>query len=272
MKEYPRYSVLMSVYAKERAEWLREAIDSMLHQTVPPSEIVLVEDGPLTEALYNVISEYTKNSLFKIIVLKENVGLGLALQEGIKHCSNNLIARMDTDDISTPDRCEKEIQKFIEDPSLDIVGCWENEFWNTTEKKFSCHIVPEKHKDIIEFMHYRCALLHPTVIFKKDAVLRAGNYQDRKLFEDYDLFVRMLQTKSKAYNLQEPLYFLRVNPTLFKRRGGFKYALTVLKFKYQLWRNGFFSFSNFILSGIGHCCVCLIPNWLRIIFYKSFLR
>lgn len=263
----------MSVYLKERPEWFKEAINSILNQTVPPSEIVLVEDGPLTDELYEIITHHVQNPIFKIVVLEKNVGLGLALQEGVKHCSNELIARMDTDDISAPNRCEKELKKIMENPDLDIVGCWENEFWgDSINETFSCHKVPENHDEIKKFMRYRCAILHPTVMFKKSSVLRAGNYQHRKLFEDYDLFVRMLQTKSKAYNLQEPLYFLRVNPSLFKRRGGFEYALTVFKFKYQLWRNGFFSFSNFIFSGLGHCCICLIPNWLRIIFYKKFLR
>lgn len=263
----------MSVYFKERPEWLQEAINSVLNQTVPPSEIVLVEDGPLTEVLYNVIAQYKQNPIFTIIPLEKNVGLGLALREGIMQCKNELIARMDTDDISEPNRCEKELQKLIEDRSLDIVGCWENEFWgNSTIDVFSCHKVPENHDEIKKFMQRRCALLHPTVIFKKTAVLKAGNYQHRPLFEDYDLFVRMLQTGSKCYNIQEGLYFLRVNPNLFKRRGGFKYGLTQLKFKYEMYRSGFSSFLDFFISGLGHFCVCLMPNKGRSLFYKTILR
>ena len=263
----------MSVYFKERPEWFQEAINSVLNQTVPPSEIVLVEDGPLTEELYNVIAKYTQDPIFKIIPLEKNVGLGLALREGILQCQNELIARMDTDDISEPNRCEKELQKFIDDSSLDIVGCWENEFWgNSIIEVFSCHKVPEHHDEIKKFMQRRCALLHPTVIFKKTAVLKAGNYQHRPLFEDYDLFVRMLQTGSKCYNLQESLYSLRVNPNLFKRRGGFKYGLTQLKFKYEMYRSGFSSFLDFFISGLGHFCVCIMPNKGRSLFYKTILR
>lgn len=262
----------MSVYYKEQPSWLQCAIDSILGQTVSPSEVVLVVDGPLTDGLNNVVSKFERNPIFKIVRLEKNMGLGLALQEGIKHCSNEFIARMDTDDVSLPNRCEKELNKFMEDTSLDVVGCWENEFWNSSEKIFSCHKVPETHDEILKYMHSRCGILHPTVIYKKSAVLKAGNYKHRPLFEDYDLFVRMLQTGSKVYNIQEPLYSLRVNPKLFKRRGGFCYANTVIKFKYKMWRTGFFSLKDFLFSGLGHYLVCLTPNWLRIAFYKVFLR
>ena len=272
--DYPMYSVLLSVYHKENPEWFRTALESILNQTVQPSEIVLVEDGPLNEQLDDVVANYQQRTPFlKVVALPENRGLGLALQEGINHCSNELIARMDTDDIAVPERCEKQLKKFVEDPELDIVGCWENEFWgDSINKSFSCHKVPETNEEIKKFMRRRCALLHPTVIFKKSAVLRAGNYQHRLLFEDYDLFARMVQTGSKCYNVQEGLYYLRVNPMLFKRRGGFNYGITQLKFKFEMFRSGYSSFLDFIISGLGHFFVCIMPNKGRALFYKVVLR
>lgn len=272
--EFPQYSVLLSVYKKEKPEWLKAALESVLAQTVPPSEIVLVKDGPLTPELDSVIDQIrSQQGCLKTVSLPENRGLGLALQEGLNHCKSELVARMDTDDLALPNRCEKQLAKFIEDPSLDIVGCWENEFWgDSIDKPFSCHKVPETHEEIFKFMHRRCALLHPTVIFKKNAVLKAGNYRHHPLFEDYDLFVRMMQTGAKAYNIQEGLYYLRVNPMLFKRRGGRKYAKTLLKCKFDMWRSGFYSFTDFIISGLGHYFVSLMPNRMRIAFYKVFLR
>lgn len=263
----------MSVYYKENPDWLRTAFKSIETQTVPPSEIILVEDGPLTVELDSVVNDLKKNKCVKIVSLPENKGLGLALREGIHHCNNELIARMDSDDVSLPNRCEKQLNVIVARPELDVVGCWENEFWgDSLDKIFSCHKVPELHDDIVKFMHRRCGLLHPTVFFKKNAVLRAGNYQHRPLFEDYDLFVRMLQTGSRAYNIQESLYFLRVNPNLYKRRGGYRYANTLLKFKYEMWRKKFYTTSDFIVSGLGHYCVCLVPNKIRMMFYKAFLR
>ena len=144
MTKYPEYSVLISVYYKEQPEWFQDAIESILNQTVPPSEIVLVEDGPLTDELYKIVDKYAQNPIFKIVPLEKNVGLGLALREGLKQCKNDLIARMDTDDIAVPNRCEKQLKKFIEDSNLDIVGCWENEFWgNSINDAFSCQPNPE---------------------------------------------------------------------------------------------------------------------------------
>ena len=115
-----KYSVLMSLYEKERPEYLRLALDSMIRQTVKPDEIVLVEDGPLTPELYSVVEEY--KDFLTIVVNEKNLGLGLALNEALKVCRNDLVARMDTDDISKPDRCEKQLRRFEEKPELAIVA------------------------------------------------------------------------------------------------------------------------------------------------------
>ncbi len=274
VSEMPKYSVLMSVYYKDRPEWLVVALNSILAQTVSPDEIVLIKDGPLSDELDLVVENFVKanSEILKVFCNKENLGLGLTLRDGILKCRNELIARMDADDVSDPLRIETQMKKIIEDPSLDIVGCWENEFYESTEKSFSIHKVPEEHDKVYEFMHYRCGILHPTVIFKKSAVLKAGNYRSLYLCEDYDLFVRMLMTGAKCYNVPKALYHLRVNPNFFYRRGGFKYAKTIFVFKYGLWRKGFFSFKNFFISGFGHALVCLFPNHTRKLFYKYWLR
>ena len=272
--KYPPYSFLMSVYCKEQPKYLEESFDCIFSQTVLPNEVVLIEDGPLSRDLYSVIERYKKNypDLLKTFPFEKNRGLGLSLRDGVNLCKNELIARMDSDDLCVQNRCERQLEKFLENPELDVVGCWENEFWNSKEKPFAYHKVPEFHNDILKFMRKRCGLLHPTVIFKKQAVLNAGNYRSFYLFEDYDLFVRMLLSGAKAYNIPESLYFLRVNPNLFRRRGGLKYARTLLDFKYDLWRKGFFSFGNFFIGGFGHAFVCLLPNSLRVLFYRIFLR
>lgn len=271
---YPPYSVLMSVYWKERPAYLEKSLTCIFSQSVLPNEVVLIEDGTLTDGLCAVITRYKKKypALLKTFSFKNNRGLGPSLRDGITFCKNELIARMDSDDLCASNRCELQLGKFLENPDLDIVGCWESEFWNSEEKPFACHKVPEFHSDIFNFMKKRCGLLHPTVIYKKKAVLKAGNYRSCYLFEDYDLFARMLLSGAKAYNIQKSLYSLRVNPDLFRRRGGLKYARTLLRFKFGLWRKGFFSVGNFVVGGFGHATVCLLPNPLRVLFYKVFLR
>lgn len=270
-----KYSVLMSVYKKENPIWLKESVDSMLQQTEKPSEIVIVKDGPLTQELDNVIAQYQNqlSDLFKIVPLKENVGLGPALAIGIENCQYDYIARMDSDDVSDKDRCEKLLACFERDKELEIVGCFESEFEKDINNPICIHRVPETNEEIKMFMKRRCALLHPTVIYKKDAVIKSGNYHDVRLYEDYDLFMRMvLECGCKAYNLQESLYNMRVNSDFYKRRGGVSYLKTVIRFKYAQYKKGYMLFGDFLISAGSQMVVCLMPNSIRCWFYKKFLR
>lgn len=271
---FPQYSVLMSVYTKEKPEYLKYSVQSMLDQTVPADEFVLVEDGPLSDELTSVIEDFVKNNpdLFHIVLLPKNVGLGLALARGIQECRNEFIARMDSDDYSDPRRCEKELCCFINNPDLNVVGCYEAEFQDTITNISSVHKVPEATDAINTFMHRRCAILHPTVIYRKNAVLSCGNYHNVPLFEDYDLFIRMVRNHSKCCNLQEALYFIRIGDDFFKRRGGLRYMKTAVTFKRKQYQEGYFSLLDYLASAGGQAAACLLPNRLRKAFYLTFLR
>jgi glycosyltransferase involved in cell wall biosynthesis len=232
---YNPYSVLMSVYFKEKPNNLREALDSMFCQTLPPQEIVLVEDGPLTDELYAVLDEYSaKYSILKRIVNEKNMGLGLSLQKGLAECSNELVARMDTDDISKPDRCEKQVKYFLEHNDVDVVGTNIDEFTESIDKVVSKRIVPSSHDEICKYIKKRNPFNHMSVMYKKSAVLNAGSYQDLYLYEDYYLWVRMFLKGCKFANLNECLVFARI-AEMGARRGGRKYFKSDKKlFKYML--------------------------------------
>lgn len=268
------YSVLMSVYYKENPEWLRISIESMLAQTVQTDDFVIVKDGPIGEELQKVLDYFSCRypGLFRIVTLSYNVGLGLALAEGIQHCKNSLVARMDSDDICTEDRCEKELSCFKMMPELKVVGSFEAEFIDSIDNVKAIHNVPEQHEEIVQFMKKRCALLHPTVMYRKEAILEIGNYHSVKLYEDYDLFARLVFKGYKTYNIQEVLYYIRINPAFYKRRGGYEYLKTVIKFKNGLRRNKYISTIDFIISAGGQAVVCLLPNKVREWFYMTFLR
>lgn len=274
-KKIPEYSVLMSVYYKENPQYLNLSIESMLNQTISPNEFVLVEDGPLTSELEKVIEKHVSNNpnLFKIIKNKENLGLGLSLKKGINAAKNEWIARMDSDDYSVPTRCEQQLQFIEKNPEYEMVGSFESEFIDTINNVVSIHKVPKKAEQIKQFMHRRCAVLHPTVMYKKSAVIRSGNYRNVPLYEDYDLFSRMvLEYNIKTYNIQKSLYYIRTSPDFYKRRGGIKYAKTALNFKASLYKNGYTSLSDFVISGFGQAFVCVLPNRLRKLFYERILR
>lgn len=275
MMQNSKYTVLMSVYYKEKPEYLSLSIESMLNQTVKPDEFIIVKDGPLTteldEVINNFVTAYPKT--FNIIVNETNLGLGPALAKGIENSKNELIARMDSDDYAVSTRCERQLEKFREDPKLGMVGSYEAEFVDDIDNVISIHRVPSENDEIERFMHRRCSVLHPTVMYKKSAVLKSGNYQSVLLYEDYDLFARMvLEYHIKSYNIPEPLYYIRTSEDFFKRRGGIKYAKTVLKFKWGQYRKGYMSLMDFCISGLGQAFVCVLPNSLRKSFYMKFLR
>ena len=232
-----KFSVLMSVYYKENPDHLRLALDSIIDQTLLPNEIILVEDGVLTDELYKVIDDYCKKySFLKIIKLKKNVGLGNALNEGLKHCSYEYVARMDTDDISLKNRFEKQISYLRENPNVDVVGGNIIEFDSDSGKIISAKIVPEKYRDILKYSKKRNPLNHMTVIFKKSSVLSAGGYKDCLYFEDYFLWVRMLKNGNQIYNIQETLVKVRSGIQLIKRRGSLSYIRYIINFQNKMLR------------------------------------
>ena len=270
-----QYSVLMSIYYKEDPVYFDQSIKSMLDQTVKPDDFVIVKDGPLTSELDAVIEKYTSMypGLFQIISLEKNEGLGAALALGIQKTKNELVARMDSDDISVPTRCEEELMVFERQPDLGVVGSYGAEFIDSLDNIIAIHKVPEYSGEIYAFMKRRCALIHPTVMYKKSMVLSIGNYHSIPLYEDYEFFARMiLDNNVKSYNIQKPLYFIRISEDFYNRRGGIKYARNVLNFKYSMLKKGYMSFGDFVISGIGQACVCIMPNRVRKIIYNSFLR
>ena len=265
--------MLFSLYYKENPFFLRCSIDSIFQQTLLPPEVILVVDGPLTEELDIVVAEcMTKYPELKIVSLPVNQGLGKALNEGLKHCSYDLVARMDTDDIAKPDRFEKQIRVFQEHPELDVVGAWIDEFEETTSNIISTRKLPEVHDDICQFAKKRNPENHPVIMFRKQAVLAAGGYQHFPFFEDYYLWIRMLQNGAKFYNIQESLLYFRFSPAMFKRRGGLKYVTTELRFQNQLRNLEFITSSEYLYNVFIRVITRMMPNTLRAILYKKALR
>lgn len=218
-----KYSVLMSVYYKENPLFLKQSLDSMIFQSVSPDEIVLICDGDLTDELNNILLDYQKKytNLFNIIRLEKNSGLGYALKLGVENCKNEYIARMDTDDISKKDRCEKELNVLEKNPQVGIVGSNIEEINNgKTELKKK---VPENHIRIKKFMKRRNPFNHSSVMYKKSEVLKAGNYKEARFIQDYFLWVDMIYNGTIGYNIQENLVSMRVDNNFYKRRSGKEY-------------------------------------------------
>ena len=268
-----KISVLISVYSKESADNLQQSLDSIFSQTMPPNEVVLVEDGPLTDALNTVIELYTRqHEELRVVKLPENVGLGAALCEGLKHCHNDIVARMDSDDISKPERFAKESTYLEQHPEIDIVGSWTDEFTNNPGIPNAIRKVPQNHEQLVAFSRRRNPMNHPTVMFRKQAVEAAGNYRDCPLFEDYDLWIRMMLNGSRFHNLQESLLYFRLSEDFYSRRGGWSYIHQEIRFQLSIHKMGYIGLTTMIHNIILRTILRMIPNYWRKKSYFLLLR
>lgn len=269
----PEYSVLISVYHQDRAEWFEAAVDSMARQSLPPHEIVIVEDGQLTDELYSAekrcIERYP--DWIRVVSLEENRGLAAAMRRGICECRCEWIARMDADDISEPTRCEEELRMAMAE-GADIVGCDCEEFIDTIQNPTAKRLFPASHDELIRFSRRRTPFCHPAIMVKKSAVLEAGNYKDVYLHEDYDLFVRIFAHGYRGCSVKKILYHVRVGRDFYYRRGGMRYVKALLTYNVQLLRSGWMKPIDFILRSCGNILVGLAPVGLRSWFYRRLLR
>ena len=268
----PSYSVLMSCYAKDRPEWLSLALESMAAQTVPPAEVVLVFDGPLTEGLVAVVDAFdaAHPGLLVRVPLERNVGLGPALNAGLARCSCDVVARMDADDFSRPARLERQLAKLAE--GYDMVGCNATEFSGDVDSPNSERVMPETHDEIVRFAKRRAPFVHPAFVVRRPAIEAVGGYRSVPYAEDFDLFIRLLKAGSRGYNLQEPLVAVRVDDDVYRRRGGLGYARDMLSFNALELREGWFSPAEFLVRSAANVGVALIPNGARDLVYKRLLR
>jgi glycosyltransferase involved in cell wall biosynthesis len=268
------FSVLMSIYAKENPRFLEECLDSIFCQTVLPNEIVMVKDGPLTAELEVVLERYDKKypSFFVFVPLEKNVGLGLALREGILHCSNELIARVDTDDINRSDRFERQLLEFEKNEKLDVCGCSMAEFEHSIDKIVCRRSVPIDDSSIKKYQKKRDDVNHPTVMYKKTAVLKAGNYQSCLLMEDSLLWVNMMINGAVFFNIDEDLYFFRIGEKMFERRGGYAYYKKYKAARKRIRKTGFISWWDYRFSLFAQFVVALLPNKVRGWVFKKILH
>lgn len=269
-----KFSVLLSVYKNEKPEYLQVALMSIVNQTLLPDEIVIVEDGILTLGLDVVIQNFKDKykNIVKLLPFKENRGLGLALHDGVLACSYEYIARMDTDDIALPKRFAKQLAYLKEHPDVAMVGSWITEFSKDAEHPDTITKLPYTYEDIVAYAKKRNPFRHMTVIYKKSAVIDSGNYRDFLWFEDYDLWVRMIQKGYKVANIPEVLVNVRADDAMFARRGGWKYWKQEVRFENKLWQNKFINIVELMQNILLRGTVRVLPRKIRKWMYMHFLR
>jgi glycosyltransferase involved in cell wall biosynthesis len=268
------FSVLMSVYQKESPIFFRQCLKSLFDQSLLPTEIVLVKDGPLPSELDNIIEEFNSRfpHIFKIISLPKNKGLGNALSIGIVECSNEIIARMDSDDICFPDRFQKQLNYILENPNISVLGCAIKEFNRIPNDLNTYRRLPRKLPEIVSFAKFRNPLNHPTVVFKKADVLAVGSYLDMPLFEDYFLWIRMLRKGFIIENLDSALLHFRMGNDMIGRRHGLFYVKCELNFIRSIKSIGFIDRKQYLISLICKLPLRVLPKVFLKVFYKLILR
>ncbi len=267
-KSMENYSILMTVYKKDDPNFAKLGIDSMLAQTHKTNDFVLVCDGELTEKLNALIDAYCVKypDLFRVVRLPQNVGLGAALRHGVPLCKNELIARMDNDDIAKPKRCEKEVQYLQDNPNCVLVGAHMNEFDNDPSVPIRVKNVPIGFDNIKKYARRRNPFNHSTVMFRKTALLEAGNYSEMRTNQDVELWIRMLNKGYRCENINEILVDFRFDQNTLERRKNWKNAKLMIDIWKQFSNNKYCSYWDYTMVKWVQIAIYLMPkkllNWV----------
>ncbi|OLY93379.1 Glycosyl transferase family 2 [Cnuella takakiae] len=272
-----QFSVLISVYKGADQSHLDMALNSLLKQKLLPSEVVIVLDGEVGVNIKEVISAFRHSAEqdfeinIKIVSLPKNQGLGIALREGLLHCSYDLVARMDADDICKPDRFAKQVAYF-ENNEIEVLGSSMEEFVSMPGDYGKFKVQPLSHPEIKRKARFLNPISHPTVMFRKAAVLESGSYMDMPLFEDYFLWVRMLVKGYKFANIRDSLLYFRVGNDMIGRRHGWSYLqkeFAFYKASLRLKNINYLQFSGLIIT---KSLLRLLPKLFMQFVYKKFAR
>ena len=266
------FSVLMTVYDKEKPYNLRKSLLTSYQQTIKPTEIILVCDGELTQELYDEIERIKSEiPILKVYQLDTNVGSGPASRFGVEKCNTDLIARMDSDDYSVETRFEKQIKAFEENPNLIMVGT------NILEKNTeftALKTVPEKTEEIREYSKFRNPFNNPSSMMKKEYILKVGNYRKFRYLEDYDLTVRLIHDNpTKDFlNIQEPLVVMQTDDSSYLRRGGLLYVKTEFFLQVDFYKRGYLTKFELCRNIFVRNIVRVMPNSIRKLIYQKKMR
>lgn len=274
MEKYPKFSVLISVYAKNDSNALDKCLESVFSQTLVPDEMVLVCDGPLTAGLDSVINKYVKKygNIFRVVRIKKNVGTGAAANIGIKACRNELILKADSDDICLPDRCRIQAEMFAKDPELAMAGGYIREFSNETGEEIAVKKVPLTHEEIMKYSRRRNPINNPSIAIKRSFAIKIGGYSRDVRCEDYDFVCRMLHSGAKAANTPEILVDYRVDKGNMSRRRDWRNTKSFVAVRWKNFLRGYCGLLDLIIPCAAQIMLFLMPEKLTEKFYGKFLR
>ena len=266
-----KFSVLLSVYYKENSFFLSQALDSIINQSILPNEIIIVKDGPLTQDLDYIVNNFIEsnsNVKIKVIQLKENLGLGRALNIGLNECKYDWVARMDSDDISKFDRFELILNELINSKHISVIGSNIDEFKGDISNVVQKRKVKLNHDDIVKDLSNKNPMNHVSVFFNKKDVLSVGSYDDVLFFEDYHLWTKMMLDNMIFKNIPESTVLVRIGDDMIGRRQGFLYAKLEFKFQKYLFQKKLITKKIFLRNVLLRVCVRILPKVILNQLYK----
>jgi len=264
----------MPVYFKDNAEYFEEALHSITtNQQLKPDEVVIVEDGPITEELNQLLTDFERaNPIIQRYRLSENQGMGKAMNYGLRQTSFDWVARMDSDDIARPERFARQVEYLKANPNVTILGSSIEEFDKTIGDKGMVRTLPENHGEIMKMMRMRNPINHMTVFYRRDIALKAGGYWDERYFEDYNLWYEMSKKGAVLHNLPDNLVDVRVGNNMIERRSGFSYFRYEKLLLKKFLKDGFISWPLYINLLTAKLTLRILPVPLLKWFYGKFLR
>jgi GT2 family glycosyltransferase len=272
MRDPQPFTLLVSTYGRDDPGFLREAVlSSTTSQTRPPDEVVLVQDGPVPDALATEIKHLADALPMPVVhlELKANIGLGPALDAGLAAGSHEIVARMDADDVSVPERFERQVA--VIEAGADIVGSGLLEFGASVDEVVGRRTPPTDPDEIRRVIRFRDPFNHPTVVYRRSAVLAAGGYTDMALLEDYLLFTRMVEAGATPANLAEPLVYYRVGAGAYARRGGTSLLRSELRLQRRFRDLGITSRTEYLRNVVVRGGYRLVPEGVRKVAYRRLL-
>ncbi len=265
-------AVLMSTYRGESPEHLRQSLDSLVAQTLQPDEVIVVKDGPLTRELDDVLAQYIVKLPLVVIPLQQNVPVGTALAEGLRHCRSDFVARMDSDDVCPSTRLEMQFNFMKQHPDCSVLSAWAAEFSGDPRGPYAIRSGPDVVK-LGPYARFRNPIGHSSaVLFRRADVIASGGYQACPFFEDYDLWARMMILGYRLYNMPEVLVFARAGSEMLRRRRGIAYIRNEVNFLRKMHKIGFLSTPYFLANLLLRIPCRLLPETLLRRFYRTFLR
>ena len=275
LTELQPYSVLISVYGGENADFFAQSLESLYIQTYPADEIVLVCDGALDKALDDVIAKYSEKFGGRLTVhrLESHGGTAKCANSGLALCKNEFIMKMDSDDVCLDNRAEKQMRYLAEHPDISILGCYIQEFNSTTGEDIATRCPPVENDEIRKFARRRAPFNNQTLVYRKSLALSIGGYSEElERCEDYDFMVRMLMAGAKAANIPEALVRYRVTPGNLNRRRNFRNTKSFIAVRKKIRKMGFSSFADFLIPCAGQIILFIIPSCITGFLYKKLLR